>query len=81
MLNILPNYAEKIRVGFGRCVKEFFFFFFFFEEACRKKRYCHYELNVALVLEVYLFYYSMFDFGTSKLRSNMRTEKKKKHSL
>ena len=27
MLNILPNYAEKIRVGFGRCVKEFFFFF------------------------------------------------------
>ena len=40
-----------------------------------KKRYCHYELNVALFLEVYLFCCSVFDCGTSKVRGNMRRKK------
>ena len=49
--------------------------FFFFEKAHRKKRGCHYGLNVALLLEVYLLCCSMFDCETSRLRDNMRTEK------
>ena len=52
-----------------------------FEEACRKKRDCHYELNVAFFLKVYLFCCPIFDYGTFKLRGNMPTEKKKRHSL
>ena len=52
-----------------------------FEEARRKKRHYHYELNVAPFLEVYLFFCSVFDYGTSKLMGNMQTEKKKGHSL
>ena len=33
--------------------------------ASNYKRYCHYELNVELFLDVYLFCCSVFDYGTS----------------
>ena len=46
-------------------------------KARRKERYFHYELNVALFLEVYLLCCSVFEYGTSKPRGNMRTEQKK----
>ena len=52
-----------------------------FEELRRKKRYCHYKLNKALFLKVYLFFCSVIDYGTFKLKGNMQTEKKKGHSL
>ena len=52
-----------------------------FLEKLVERRGCHYELNVAPFLEIYLFCCSAFDCGTFKLRGNMQTEKKKRHSL
>ena len=70
-MRCLTLYISKLNFWMFRwwIVKEFF------EETRRKKRHCHYELNVVLFLEVYLFCCSVFDCGTSKLRSNMQTEK------
>ena len=63
-LYILELVSECLDDGLQRIV--------FLEEAHRKKRYCYYELKVALSWS--LFCCSVLDYGTFKLRANMPTE-------